>query len=144
MSAADGAGGLRLEAGSLTGAGTFVREAGFQPEEITGTRVRGHIEIDERHHTPWGIVHGGVYATAIESAASIGASAAVRDAGQVAVGLTNTTQFLRSLTDGRVDVAATALHQGRSQQLWKVDVTDGRGRLVAHGELRLQNLDIPA
>ena len=132
---------LRLEPGA---AGAFLREAAFTVDEATSTRLTGRIAIDERHHTPWGIVHGGVYATAIESAASIGASAAVRDAGQVAVGLTNTTQFLRSLTDGRVDVAATALHQGRSQQLWKVDVTDGRGRLVAHGELRLQNLDIPA
>lgn len=132
--------GLRLDAGSLTGAGAFVHEAGFQPDEITATRVRGHIEIDERHHTPWGIVHGGVYATAIESAASIGASTAVREAGQVAVGLTNTTHFLRSIKHGRVTVEAEALNQGRTQQLWQVDVRDERSRLLAHGEVRLQNL----
>jgi len=133
-------GGLRLDASSLTDAGAFVREAGFHPTEVSGTRVTGHIDIDERHHTPWGIVHGGVYATAIESAASIGASTAVRDAGQVAVGLTNTTHFLRSITHGRVTIEADALNQGRSQQLWKVDVRDDRGRLLAHGEVRLQNL----
>ncbi|WP_426572661.1 PaaI family thioesterase [Aquihabitans sp. McL0605] len=133
-------GGLRAEAGSLTEPGAFVREAGFQPDEITGTRVTGHIDIDERHHTPWGIVHGGVYATVIESAASIGATTAVSDQGQVAVGLTNTTHFLRSITHGRVSVEADALNQGRSQQLWKVDVRDDRGRLLAHGEVRLQNL----
>ncbi len=132
--------GLHLDAGSLTEPGAFVREAGFQPTEVSGTAVRGHIDIDERHHTPWGIVHGGVYATAIESAASIGASTAVRDQGQVAVGLTNTTHFLRSITHGRVTVDAEALNQGRSQQLWKVDVRDERGRLLAHGEVRLQNL----
>ena len=133
-------GALRLDAGSLTDAGAFVREAGFQPTEVSGTQVTGHIDIDERHHTPWGIVHGGVYATAIESAASIGASTAVRDAGQVAVGLTNTTHFLRSITHGRVTVAAEAINQGRTQQLWKVDVRDERERLLAHGEVRLQNL----
>lgn len=133
-------GGLRLDAGSLTDSGTFVREAGFQPTEVTATTVRGHIDIDERHHTPWGIVHGGVYATAIESAASVGASSAVREQGQVAVGLTNTTHFLRSITHGRVTVEAEALNQGRSQQLWKVDVRDDRSRLLAHGEVRLQNL----
>jgi uncharacterized protein (TIGR00369 family) len=132
--------GLRLDAGSLTEPGAFVREAGFDPTEVSGTRVLGHIDIDERHHTPWGIVHGGVYATAIESAASIGASTAVRDAGQVAVGLTNTTHFLRSITHGRVTVDAEALNQGRTQQLWKVDVRDEKGRLLAHGEVRLQNL----
>jgi acyl-coenzyme A thioesterase PaaI-like protein len=39
-------------------------------------------------------------------------------------------------------VVAVALNQGRTQQLWQVDITDGEGRLVAHGELRLQNIDI--
>ena len=58
----------------------------------------------------------------------------------VAVGLTNTTHFLRSITEGRVDVVAEALNQGRTQQLWQVDVRDDRGRRLAHGEVRLQNL----
>jgi 1,4-dihydroxy-2-naphthoyl-CoA hydrolase len=128
-------------AGSLEESGEFVRTAGLLVDEVATDRVLGHIDLDDRHHTPWGIVHGGVYATAVESAASIGASAAVADRGMVAVGLTNTTQFLRSLSSGRVEVEAVALNQGRSQQLWKVDITDTSGRLVAHGELRLQNLD---
>jgi 1,4-dihydroxy-2-naphthoyl-CoA hydrolase len=126
---------------SLEEASGFVRSAGLLVDEVGPDRVLGHIDLGDDHLTPWGIVHGGVYATAIESAASIGASAAVQDRGLVAVGLTNTTHFLRSLTSGRVDVEAVALNQGRSQQLWKVDITDGSGRLVAHGELRLQNLD---
>ena len=83
-----------------------------------------------------------MYATAVESTASLGASAAVADRGMVAVGLTNTTHFLRPLSAGLVTVTAVALNQGRTQQLWQVDITDSEGRLVAHGELRLQNLDI--
>ena len=123
--------------------GEFVHAAGLEVDEVSPTRVTGHIDLDDRHHTPWGIVHGGVYATAVESGASIGACAAVADQGRVAVGLTNTTHFLRSLSAGRVDVVAVALNQGRSQQLWEVDVTDGAGRLVAHGEVRLQNITPP-
>ena len=123
-------------------AGEFLQTSGLVIDEISPTKVTGHIDLGIQHHTPWGIVHGGVYATAVESAASIGASAAVREKGQVAVGLTNTTHFLRSLTEGRVDVVALALNQGRTQQLWRVDVTDSGGRLVAHGELRLQNLAV--
>jgi uncharacterized protein (TIGR00369 family) len=120
--------------------GTFLGSLGLTIDEITPTRVTGSVEVGPEHHTPWGVVHGGVYATIVESAASIGASAAVRDAGQVAVGLTNTTNFLRSLTSGRLSVEAVALHQGRTQQLWRVDLIDEAGRLVAHGELRLQNI----
>ena len=130
----------RFEAASPDQQGAFLREVGLVLDEVSATRVRGHLDLSADHHTPWGIVHGGVYTTVVESAASIGASEAVRPRGQVAVGLTNTTQFLRSLTGGRVLVDAVALHQGRSQQLWSVDITDETGRLVAHGELRLQNL----
>src|SRR4051794_21265532 len=125
---------------SLSASSAFVAAAGFDVAEVSATRVTGSIELDESHHTPWGVVHGGVYTTAVESAASIGASTAVRDSGQVAVGLTNTTHFLRSLTSGRVTVDAVPLNQGRTQQLWKVDITDDRDRLIAHGEVRLQNL----
>lgn len=125
---------------TLEDSGAFVRVAGLVLEEVSGTRVTGHIDLSDEHHTPWGIVHGGVYATAIEGAASIGASVAVREAGQVAVGITNTTHFLRSISTGRVSVDATALNQGRSQQLWRVDITDQPGRLIAHGEVRLQNI----
>jgi 1,4-dihydroxy-2-naphthoyl-CoA hydrolase len=132
--------GPRLEPGSLQEAGAFVRAAGFVLDEITGFRVTGHLELGPDHHTPWGIVHGGVYTTAIESAASIGASTAARDHGQVAVGLTNTTHFLRSVTAGTVQVEAVALNQGRTQQLWRVDITNSAGKLVAHGEVRLQNV----
>ena len=129
-----------LEPGSLEDASAFLRAAGLVVDEITSRRVTGHLQLGPAHHTPWGIVHGGVYTTAVESVASIGASAAVRDQGLVAVGLTNTTHFLRSLEVGRVNVEATALSQGRTQQLWRVDITDESGRLIAHGEVRLQNV----
>jgi 1,4-dihydroxy-2-naphthoyl-CoA hydrolase len=129
-----------VEASPAEDASAFARAAGLVLDEVSGSRVTGHIVLGPDHHTPWGIVHGGVYSTAIESAASIGASAAVRDTGQVAVGMTNTTHFLRSLTSGRVGVDAVALNQGRSQQLWRVDVADEAGRLVAHGEVPLQNV----
>ena len=129
-----------LAAGPLDAASDFLRVAGLAFDEVTGSRVTGHLLLGPQHHTPWGIVHGGVYTTAVESAASVGASTAVRDRGQVAVGLTNTTHFLRSVAEGRVNVEAAALSQGRTQQLWRVDITDESGRLIAHGEVRLQNV----
>jgi 1,4-dihydroxy-2-naphthoyl-CoA hydrolase len=122
----------------------FVRVAGLDFEEIDGKGVRGWIELDERHHTPWGVVHGGVYATAVESAASVGASAAVKERGQFAVGVSNSTEFLRPMTEGRVDVIAEPVMQGRSQQLWQVIITRSEdGKEVARGQLRLQNVPLP-
>lgn len=131
---------VHLDPSALEAGSDFVRAAGLVVDEVSGTSVRGHLDLGPAHHTPWGVVHGGVYASAVETAASVGGSTAVADRGEIAVGLTNTTQFLRSLTAGRVTVEAVALHQGRTQQLWRVEIRDEAGKLVAHGELRLQNL----
>jgi 1,4-dihydroxy-2-naphthoyl-CoA hydrolase len=123
----------------------FVRVAGLNFEEIGGSKVRGSIELGEHHHTPWGVVHGGVYATAVESAASVGASAAVEERGQFAVGVSNSTDFLRPMKEGRVDVLAEPVMQGRSQQLWQVIITRSEdGKEVARGQLRLQNVPLPS
>jgi uncharacterized protein (TIGR00369 family) len=124
----------------LADASTFVRGAGLVVEEVSGRRVTGHIDLTAEHHTPWGVVHGGVYTSAIESAASIGASTAVQDSGQFAVGVHNATDFLRAMTEGRVDVEAVPVQQSRVQQLWDVRLTNPDGKLVARGSVRLQNV----
>jgi 1,4-dihydroxy-2-naphthoyl-CoA hydrolase len=103
------------------------------------TRVRGHIDAGPEHHQPMGIVHGALYSGAIETAASVGAFLAVQDSGQFAVGVDNLTDFVRPVKEGRLEVDARAASQGRTLQLWEVDITDDQGRLVAKGRVRLAN-----
>jgi 1,4-dihydroxy-2-naphthoyl-CoA hydrolase len=123
----------------------FVRIAGLRFEDVSGSGVRGSIHLGEHHHTPWGVVHGGVYTTAVESAASIGASTAVEDKGQFAVGVNNNTDFLRPMKEGRVDVVAEPIIQGQIQQLWQVIITRSEdGKEVARGHVRLQNVPLPS
>jgi 1,4-dihydroxy-2-naphthoyl-CoA hydrolase len=113
-------------------------------DEVTAARVTGSIAADERHHQPWGLIHGGLYTTAIETFATTGAYAAIKSRGQQAVGVSNTADFLRPHVSGRLDVAATAIHQGRTQQLWQVEIRrPDDGKLVARGQVRLQNIDSP-
>jgi 1,4-dihydroxy-2-naphthoyl-CoA hydrolase len=128
---------------SLDAASGFIRAAGLVVERADGREVRGTIAAGREHHTPWGVVHGGLYATAVESACSIGASAAVADSGRFAVGLSNQTDFLRAHTDGPLHVRAVPVHQGRTGQLWQCDITRDDGKLVAQGRVRLQNVPRP-
>ena len=127
----------------LGAASAFVAATGLQLTEVSGTRVTGHIDVGAQHHTPWGVVHGGVYATAVETACSIGASTAVNGAGQFAVGLSNHTDFLRAHREGRLEVRAAPVHQGRTGQLWHCDIMREDGKLVAQGRVRLQNVPRP-
>jgi 1,4-dihydroxy-2-naphthoyl-CoA hydrolase len=127
----------------LTAASAFVAATGLQLTEVTGTRVAGSIDVGPDHHTPWGVVHGGVYCTVVESAASIGASTAVAERGQFSVGVSNQTDFLRPMTAGRLDVVAEPVQQGKTLQLWLVTLAREDGKLVARGQVRLQNVPLP-
>jgi len=119
----------------------FMAAAGLVLDEVSADRVVGHIDLSADHHQPFGIVHGGVYATAVETAASIGASVSAMEQGLNVVGVNNNTHFVAAVSEGRVDVVATPIVQGRTQQLWNVDITRASdGRLVATGQLRLQNV----
>ena len=129
---------------ALSKATPFVASAGLVLDDVSGTSVVGHIELGPDHFTPWGVVHGGVYTTAVETAASIGASEAVKDRGEFAVGVHNGTDFLRASKGGRVDVVAEPLQQGRVQQLWLVTITaSDSGKTIARGQVRLQNVPLP-
>jgi 1,4-dihydroxy-2-naphthoyl-CoA hydrolase len=121
----------------------FRRSANFTIHELSGSRVRATLALNEAHHQAFGIVHGGIYALAVEGIASAGACAAVADRGQYAVGTSNTTDFLRPVTVADVEVVAEPIFQGRTQQLWSVEIVrQDNGKLVAKGQLRLQNLPL--
>jgi 1,4-dihydroxy-2-naphthoyl-CoA hydrolase len=128
----------------LTAASPFVAAIKFEVGEASGSRVTGHVDLGPDQHTPWGVVHGGLYCSVVESAASIGASLAVQDRGQFAVGVNNNTDFLRAMTEGRIEVVAEPIQQGRTQQLWQVLLTRvDDGKIVARGQVRLQNIPLP-
>ena len=126
-----------------TDAGAWVRGSGLVFDDVSATDVRAHAELGAQHRTPWGVVHGGLYATVAESAASVGASAAVLDRGQFAVGVDNVTDFLRPMTEGRIDVVAVAVQQGKNDQLWQVTIDRSDGKTVARSRVRLRNVDLP-
>lgn len=119
--------------------GGFAERCGLRVTSADGDRVVLEWEVTPALHQPYGIAHGGVYCTAVESAASIGAALWFGERGKV-VGVSNTTDFLRAARDGRLVAVATPVHRGRSQQLWTVEITDEQERLVARGQVRLQNL----
>lgn len=88
---------------------------------------------------PYGIVHGGVWCSLVETAASVAAAQWYGDRGRV-VGVANHTDFLHAIGSGTVTAVASPIHRGRMQQLWLVEIRAEADRLVARGEVRIQNL----
>lgn len=119
----------------------FMKASGLVIETLEKTRATGYADLGEDQLMPKGVVHGGVYATIVETIGSAGASHAVSELGQYSVGVNNSTDFLRPSTGTHATVMAEALYQGRTQQLWQVVITDSAtGKDLARGQLRVQNV----
>jgi 1,4-dihydroxy-2-naphthoyl-CoA hydrolase len=118
----------------------FVSFLGLTFNEADTERVVASWPVTPDLHQPYGIVHGGVYCTVIETLASVAGAVWLGDRGQV-VGVSNQTDFLRAAREGVMTATATPLHRGRLQQLWVVEVRDERDRLMARGQVRLQNIE---
>src|SRR5688572_12325773 len=104
----------------------------FEILEASATRAVVALNVGPHHLQPFGLVHGGVYCALVETAGSIGSGYA-SPGGKIAVGVSNTTDFIRPVRGGRITATAVPVHVGRTQQLWDVDICDERDRLVARG-----------
>jgi 1,4-dihydroxy-2-naphthoyl-CoA hydrolase len=111
--------------------------------EIESEQARARIAVEKRHTQPYGLVHGGVFATLAESICSRATHDSVRDQGKVAVGLSNSTSFLRPIREGHVNALARRRHEGRTTWIWDVEISDDDGRLCALVRMTIAIRDAP-
>jgi 1,4-dihydroxy-2-naphthoyl-CoA hydrolase len=127
---------------ALAGIGKgFDSELGLEYLELTPDGGRAQLTIKDKLLQIAGIVHGGVYCSIIESVASVSGGVWLAEhGGGTVVGVNNNTDFLRAISSGTVTAVSTPIHRGRRQQLWLVTITDDTDRVVARGQVRLQNI----
>ena len=112
-------------------ASPFDRHYGLEIEEAGDDLVRGRVRVREEVTQPVGIVHGGVYASIAEALASLGTNVGVSAEGNIGLGMSNYSSFLRPVREGFVHGEARRRHRGRTTWVWDVDLTDDEGRLCA-------------
>ncbi|HTM85377.1 MAG TPA: PaaI family thioesterase [Mycobacterium sp.] len=109
--------------------------------DLSPDGARAQLAVQPKLLQPMGLVHGGVYCSMIESMASVaGYTWLGAHGGGNVVGVNNNTDFLHSARSGTLRGTATPLHRGRRQQLWLVTIVDDADRVLARGQVRLQNL----
>ena len=109
----------------------FAGHIGLEWIDLDPDNARARIEVASHHLQPYGIVHGGVYASLAESLCSAATYAAVMEEGKVAMGQANSTSFLRMIRDGHVNASAVARQRGGSTWVWDVEISDDEDNLCA-------------
>jgi uncharacterized protein (TIGR00369 family) len=97
------------------------------------------LETDTCHLQPYGIVHGGVLATRIDTATFWAAFLRLPDSDGL-VNIDLKLNYLKPVVDGTLTATGRCLRAGRSLSYAEASVTDADGNLVAHGTSTLKAL----
>lgn len=123
-----------------SGLGAFASYLGLDIRSASRDGLEATWTVRDDLLQPYGLLHGGVHCSVVETLASMAAAAWLGPDGQV-VGTTNTTDFFRAARTGDpLTSIARPLHRGRSRQVWRVETHDDQHRLVAAGQVGIQNL----
>jgi 1,4-dihydroxy-2-naphthoyl-CoA hydrolase len=115
----------------LTPPGRLDELLGFEILEANGEGARARFAVEDRVRQALGLVHGGAFAALAETLVSLATWVAVSGDGNVVLGQSNDSNFLRPVTEGTIHAEAAPLHRGRTTWIWDVRFTDDEGRLVA-------------
>jgi 1,4-dihydroxy-2-naphthoyl-CoA hydrolase len=114
-------------------------------DELVGTEwvsddpddARVRLSIRDELRQPFGLLHGGVMSTLVESVCSRATAGAVYEDGMAAMGQSIDVSFIRPITEGSVEVRAQARHRGRTTWIWECEVLNDAGKLCALGRMTI-------
>lgn len=114
--------------------GTLVQNLGMEFTSIGADFIEARMPVDHRTMQPMGLLHGGASAAFAETLGGAGAYLAVSE-GTECVGLEINANHVRSARQGWVIGRATAVHLGRTTQVWDIKIRDEREFLVCIARL---------
>ena len=115
---------------------TLIDQLHFNILSATQDQVVLTWSVGPEHLQPSGVVHGGVYSAAGETAAWAGAELWGGGDGRLAAASVRTT-FLRPVNGGKLTVRAEPVAQSADSQRWSADIRTDDDDLVAQVEVLL-------
>jgi uncharacterized protein (TIGR00369 family) len=107
--------------------------------DVTLDSSRVELDIDRCHHQPFGIVHGGVIATLVDTATFwAGFGPIAEDAGLVNVDLK--LNYLETVSEGKLIATGRCIRAGRTMSYAEAHIRTAADRLIAHGTSTLMTL----
>jgi 1,4-dihydroxy-2-naphthoyl-CoA hydrolase len=115
----------------------FAELIGIEWIDADPDRARARIPIRDELRQPFGLMHGGVLSSLVESICSYATAGAVYDQGMAAMGQSINVTFMRPITEGFAEVRARARHRGRTTWVWECEVCDSEDRVCALSQMTI-------
>lgn len=110
---------------------TFMETLRIEYIDVGENYLTARMPVTPAVHQPDGVLHGGATAALAESVGSVAAHIFLNAQDVRILGTQITANHIRSLSEGEVFATATAIHKGRTTQLWDVKVNDAEGKLIS-------------
>lgn len=115
--------------------GTLMQTLGIEFVDVGEDYLEAKMPVTPAVHQPDGVLHGGATAALAETVGSSAAAIFCRKEGQMLRGIEISANHVRGVRSGFVTARATALHKGRTMQLWDIQIKDDEGKLVSSCKL---------
>lgn len=127
---------VSIEILNATSKNTLIEHLQIEYTDFTDDSLTATMPVCSFTHQPLGMLHGGASVVLAETLGSLAANFSV-DEGSYCVGLDINANHVRAMRSGHVIGTAKPVHLGVSTQVWQIDTTDERGRLVCTSRLTI-------
>ncbi|WP_159652863.1 hotdog fold thioesterase [Vibrio atypicus] len=127
---------INLERLNATSKNTLIEHLEIKYTAVGDDYIEATMPVCHFTHQPLGMLHGGASVVLAETLGSVAANFCVEE-GSYCVGLDINANHIRSMRDGKVIGRATPIHLGVSTQVWQINMTDERERMVCTSRLTI-------
>lgn len=127
---------IDLETLNATSKNTLIEHLNIIYSDYTDNSLSATMPVCHFTHQPLGMLHGGASVVLAETLGSLAANFCV-DQDHYCVGLDINANHIRAMREGHVIGTATPIHLGISTQVWQINITDERERLVCSSRLTI-------
>lgn len=127
---------ISLQALNDSSKNTLIEHLQIEYTEVTENSVTATMPVCSFTHQPLGMLHGGASVVLAETLGSVAANFSVDDE-HFCVGLDINANHIRAMRKGYVTGTAEPIHMGATTQVWQINISDERGRLVCTSRLTI-------
>ncbi len=127
---------ISLEKLNATSKDTLIEHLNIVYSDFTEQSLSATMPVCSITHQPLGMLHGGASVVLAETLGSLAANFCV-DSGYYCVGLDINANHIRAVRKGIVTGTASPVHLGTTTQVWQINITDERSRLVCSSRLTI-------
>ena len=99
--------------------------------DLTENILTARMPVTSKVHQPDGVLHGGASVALAESIGSVAAIVFLGQENSTIRGLEISANHIKSISDGFVYAKATALHRGKTTQLWQIRIENEAAELIS-------------